>query len=528
MRLLILGGTSSDYPFSRRRRREAIQNEVRYFMISKDFWRAAARTVQTVVFLGIGVQGTPTQADTPVPLYPLGMCSNGNIFTNPDYASRLLDSGAKICRTDVVFIDVRPKPGDDPNAWNWREMESVAKKHQEHPDLDFLVLLGYGAPWADDARFAAVKGAEIAGGQRGIDVMPAWSKGNLYGHYVYETVRRYKNVVHTWESWNEPDLPGHAFFKGAGRDFFAYQKACYLAAKQADPHCTVLFAGMCYANIEGYLFNHKLKPPTPYPPKECFFEDYLKACVQDPDAKKNHYYFDVMSQHSYSRATDLYDYAMVDRKLMHDYLGEEKPIWFTEMGFPDQGGLLGGSADDYCDYLLQSFAWGRRADVERFFHFQLDNSNTLGLYTGMLGDPKPALTTYRDVLAKEFAGARLVAQQHGNAGVGFLQGHSPFQPTWTTGYNLFAFQSGTRKLWMAFTDTDKAVDITIPAKRAQAILVDRHNHRTPITAHNGVYALKLPGAANRTGWPTLTDPVARALGEPEHLVGGATLVLIEE
>ncbi len=497
-------------------------------MAARCFLGSAARMLQAAFWIGLGVLGTSTQADTPAPVYPFAMCSNGNLFTSPEYAVKMLDAGAKMCRVDVVFVNVRPKPGEDPDAWNWHDMDAIAKKRQEHPALDFLVLLGYGAKWADDPKFAAVQGNEIAGPERGIGAMPAWSRENLYGRYVYETVRRYKNVVHAWESWNEPDLPGHAFFKGNGRDFFAYQKACYLAAKQADPHCTVLFAGMCYANVEGYLFTHKLKPPTPYPPKECFFEDYLKACVQDPDAKKNHFYFDAMSQHSYSRASDLYDYAMVDRKMMHDYLGEEKPIWFTEMGFPDQGGLLGGSADDYCDYLLQSFAWGRLASVEKFFHFQLDNSNTLGLYTGMLGDPKPALTTYREVLVKEFAGARLIAQQHGSAGVGFLQGHSPFRPTWATGYDLFAFQSGTRKLWMAFTDTDKALDITIPAKRAQAVLADRHNRRTTITAHNGVYTLKLPGATSRTGWPTLADPVAKALGEPEHLVGGATFVLIEE
>ena len=146
----------------------------------------------------------------------------------------------------------------------------------------------------------------------------------------------------------------------------------------------------------------------------------------------------------------------------------------------------------------------------------------------MLGAPKPALTTYRDVLTKEFANARLIAQQHGSAGVGLLQGHSPFQPSWKTGYDLFAFQSGTRKLWMAFADTDKAVEITIPAKRAQAVLVDRHNHRTPIMAHNGVYALQLPGATNLARLADLPDAAARALGQPEHLVGGATFVLIEE
>ena len=130
---------------------------------------------------------------------------------------------------------------------------------------------------------------------------------------------------------------------------------------------------------------------------------YLESW-NEPDlpghARKKNYYFDIMNQHSYSRASDLYDYAEVDRTLMRKYMNTEKPIWFTETGFVDVGGPWGGTADEYCDYLLQSFAWARLAGVERVFHFQLDNSNGHGLYKGMLGEPKPALTAYRDILTK--------------------------------------------------------------------------------------------------------------------------------
>ena len=63
-----------------------------------------------------------------------------------------------------------------------------------------------------------------------------------------------------------------------------------------------------------------------------FFEEYLQECVKDPEAKKNHYYFDIMNQHTYSRATDMYDYVAVLRKLMQQYLGEQKPVWITECG----------------------------------------------------------------------------------------------------------------------------------------------------------------------------------------------------
>ena len=289
---------------------------------------------------------------------------------------------------------------------------------------------------------------------------------------------------------------------------------------------------MCYGNVEGYLFAHGLKPPTPYPQQSSFFEAYLQACRKDPDAKRNHYYFDIMNQHSYGRATDLYDYAEVDWKLMRDYLHEEKPIWFTEMGYVDKNnGPFGGTPDEYCDYLLQAFAWGSSAGVERFFHFQLDNSNGHGLYAAMLGDPKPALTTYRDVLTYEFADAVFVAQLHGNKGIGFLSGKTPYTEVGKAGYDLFEFKS----LGWEAAHSDgvcgygpRCASVQIPAKTAHATFIDRHNNRTSLVARGGFYTLALSGAVSLAGWPTADDPKGKALGQPEHFVGGATSIIVED
>jgi len=459
---------------------------------------------------------------------PFAMSSNGSVLTNPEYRTKMLDAGATLCRIDASFPTVRPVSAGDPNSWDWSLWEHVRQARKQQPALHYLAILGYGTAWAADPTFASAPGGDIASPQRGASILPASSPDNLYGQYVYEAVRRNKDIVKCWESWNEPDLPGHSFFKGDGHDFFAYQKACYLSAKAADPGCTVLFAGMCFASVEGYLSAHGLHAPSPDPPKASFFEQYLQECVKDPEARKNHYYFDVMNQHSYSRASDLYDYVMVDRKLMRDYLNEEKPVWITEMGMSDQGGQFGGTSDEYCDYVLQSYAWGELAGVSKFFWFQLDNSNGLGLYAGMLGAPKPALTTYRDVLVRELGGAKLVGQLHGSPGVGFLQGNSVYNPSWQTGYNLFEFAGhGGKRLYLAFADTSDAVTIQIPARSKRAMVIDRHNVRTVIAAEGGFYTLRLSGATNMAGWP-MVNMEGKALGKAEHLVGGATELLIED
>ena len=494
-----------------------------------------ASLIAFAAVLGVGLPSCAAAPNAPpaarAAVYPFAMCSNGNFENNPDYPVKLLDAGARMVRLDFGFPLVRSQPGDDPATWNWKECDKIRDVLTLHPDLQALAILGYGTKWAEDPRFKDLPGGIPSSPESGIDVRPVNDPKNVYGSFVYETVKRYKDVIHCWEAWNEPDLPGHGFFKGNGQDFLAYQRVCYLAAKEADPKCTVVLGAMCYGAVEGYLAAHKLKVPSAYPPATSFLEEYLGACAKDPDAAKNNFYFDAMNQHSYSRASDLYDYVAIDRKAMADSIKVDKPVWITEMGIPDKPGPFGCNSDEYCDYVLQSYAWGSLSGVQRFFHFQLDNSNGHGLYTGMLNDPKPVLTTYRDVLVKEFADASLVGQLHGTKGVDFLDGGSPFAEGWQSGYNLFEFRSrdGKKRIFMAFTDTDKPVTVKVPATKGKsAVLIDRHNVRTPLKAVDGEYTLSLAGATNVGGWPTLDDPKAKALGQPEHLVGGASQIIVEQ
>ncbi|MDR1892607.1 MAG: chitobiase/beta-hexosaminidase C-terminal domain-containing protein [Oscillospiraceae bacterium] len=448
-------------------------------------------------------------------IYPLAMATNGSFLSNSAYPPAMLDTGARMYRFDVPFSAVRQSLGSDPAKWDWSRLDKMRALNSQFPGLEILPIMGYKPSWLTNYDSAAF--------------MPAPDPKNFFGHFAYESVNRYKDIITYWESWNEPDLPGHVFFDGNGADFFKLQKAFYLGAKAADPNCQVLFAGLSYASVEGYLYAHNYKVPSLDPPKTSFFEEYLLECANDPDAADNNYYFDIMNQHSYTRASDLYDYTMINQKMMLDYIGVVKPTWITEMGTTDTGpGMFSGNADEYCDYLLQSFAWGSMAGVQRFFHFQLDNSNGHGLYSGMLGSPKPALTTYRDVLAKEFSDVQFYAQLHGTKGVGFLQGNSAWKPAWKAGYNAFEFRNaiGTKRVIVAFADKAEGVDgVKIPATAGKsAVLIDRHNQRQPIAQSGGFYTVSLPGATNLGGWP-LSNPSA---GTPEHLVGGATYVIVEQ
>ena len=79
---------------------------------------------------------------------------------------------------------------------------------------------------------------------------------------------------------------------------------------------------------------------------------------------------------------------------------------------------------------------------------------------------------------------------------------------------------------MVFADTKAPVTIKVPAEKKEATLIDRHNNRKKIQAGNGSYTVELSGATNIGGWPTHEE--LRSLGNPEHLIGGATVVIVEE
>jgi len=146
----------------------------------------------------------------------------------------------------------------------------------------------------------------------------------------------------------------------------------------------------------------------------------------------------------------------------------------------------------------------------------------------MLGNPRPALYTYRDVLVAEFSDVKFSKQLHGTKGV-LLEGFDLWNNTdeWRAGYNAFEFKNGdgSKRTVMAFADTAKDIDVKIPATPGveTAVMIDRHNNRQSITAVDGYYELTLEGTKNIAGWPFWDS----SLGDYENAIGGATIIIVE-
>ncbi len=214
----------------------------------------------------------------------------------------------------------------------------------------------------------------------------AWDNPeNYWGQYVYKVVSHYKELgVHTWEVWNEPDMPG--YWNGTSQNYTRLLQVAYLAAKAADPQATILFGG------QAYWFN---------PGFHVAVLDQLKNA---PGAAAYNYYFDVMSLHLYSTAESLYEIPAQMRQTITDRVGYH-PLWLTEAGVPLWGEngrlpyLWSATPAEAAAFTLESYALARAAGVERYFFFRMhDDAAGMGEFFGLSRDDhslRPAYTAYQ-------------------------------------------------------------------------------------------------------------------------------------
>jgi hypothetical protein len=203
-----------------------------------------------------------------------------------------------------------------------------------------------------------------------------------YERYVRRTVEHYKDRIHAWEVWNEPNWSG--FWRGTPAEYAKLSEITYRAIKEVDPAATVVgFGGGAGA--------------APW------FEQVLQAgALQHCDAVSFHYY---AGDESPRRPDPEHDRSATWRALMQRY-GAEKPLWNTEESAgvgsfhreyqmsPDEDADVRRSAALTARKLVVNYAAG----VQKIFlydllrrgqkgsHYQGEHSRLLEYY----GSPHPA------------------------------------------------------------------------------------------------------------------------------------------
>jgi hypothetical protein len=175
-----------------------------------------------------------------------------------------------------------------------------------------------------------------------LDNPPAWSRavGNAegwtmappdnlydYGDYVYAVVSRYRGQIRYYQIWNEPNIyPEWGDQPVNPEAYVELLRIAYQRAKEADPDCVVIAAGLAQTTELG--------------PRNLSDLDFLER-MYDAGAGE---YFDVMGAMVYGLWTGPLDrrvseartnFARVEliRQLMVRHGDADKPIWATEVGW---------------------------------------------------------------------------------------------------------------------------------------------------------------------------------------------------
>jgi hypothetical protein len=251
------------------------------------------------------------------------------------------------------------------DRWTWAFMDE-AVDDERAKGMDILGLLDYTAGWAV-GQSAPVSTA----------VPPA----DLWTNYVTQTVNRYKDRVHVWEVWNEPNMP--VFWAGSKEDFANLQRLTYDTIKRADPGATVL--GPTITGVD---------------------EDWLNAMPWDK--------FDVLGLHMYVPPASLNDqgYSYYDQglpnlqRIVQQHGG--KPVWITEFGYSSGGGGEPWHVGDeglQARYLAQEAAETLAytgVDIQKMFVYDFNDDTPgggFGLTRHDWSSQKPAYAAYRTMIA---------------------------------------------------------------------------------------------------------------------------------
>ncbi|HET6262004.1 MAG TPA: S-layer homology domain-containing protein [Chloroflexia bacterium] len=352
---------------------------------------------------------------------------------------------------------------------------------------------------------------------RGIDVIgmllttPKWASTNPgagdwywyqpknqedYFDYVRWAVTRWKDKVHTWEIWNEPNHQGtwncasDCTFENRASSYATLLAGAYQAVKSIDPDARVLIGGLYVhdSTNEGMAF--------------------LDRVVADSGGAIN---FDGLSIHTYmpdripedTRADSVVQNFQYRLNMVNTWIdqhgGKPGEIWITEEGkstctvsaeCPDN---MSWSEDEQASMLARMYGIAmatRRVVHFNYFQFEDKFDRPQNLYGGMaiVRDdltPKPAYNAYK-TMSGLLNGATYVGQ-----GPQMVPGNHSQQPDDSdfAGFD-YRFKQGSTYINMVWR-VSGSVTVDYPVDAAQVDVVDRDGGITTMTASNGKIQLTI-------------------------------------
>ncbi len=293
---------------------------------------------------------------------------NAKMYDAPEKVSKavkaMADAGVGMVRQVISWDEVECKT----SAFAYTQYDAILDALEKH-NIQMLAVLCYTATCTGRA----------------------WNDApdpELFGNYVRQTVRHYKDRIKYWEIWNEPDQSTYWKQQDGMKVYTDLVKLVYAIVKQEDPTAQVVLGSVSAAGPLLEMYRYGVKN-----------------------------YFDVINVHPF--ASPLREEAISQVKRIFDGVREammkygdlQKPVWFTEIGCPgtagsknSKGWWLGKSPGEeeqarwvttlYTEVLqwpgIQRIFWAFLQETQHFG----DDIDTFGLIRKDFSS-KPAFEAYR-------------------------------------------------------------------------------------------------------------------------------------
>ena len=275
----------------------------------------------------------PPRTDPFVPIAHSGLSPYGiNTFLEQevepekiDLSLRLIaDAGFYWIRQEFPWeaIEISGKGDYWDRRWNvsaWERYDLIVDLAEKH-GLEIIARLDNPPAWSREI-----------GGAPGWEMAPPDNYED-YGDFVYTVVSRYKGRIRYYQIWNEPNIyPEWGDQPADPKGYVELLKIAYRRAKEADPNCVIVAAGLAQTTEE---------TPLEFGPRNVSDLLYLEWMYQA--GLQGH--FDIMGAQVYGLWTGAYDRRVsrdrsnfarpqMLRDIMVRYGDADKPIWATEVGW---------------------------------------------------------------------------------------------------------------------------------------------------------------------------------------------------
>lgn len=217
---------------------------------------------------------------------------------------RVAASGATWLRLDVSWSDFEPAQG----RYDWDEVDRVVAAARSR-DLKVLGILGGMPAWIRPANTEWNYGPRTE------------AQRAAYARFASVAAQRYRDSIHAWEIWNEPNLPQFWQPRPSVEDYGKLLKVAYPAVKAASPSAVVLAGGTGGGSAPGTV------------DAITWYRGLYAAGLKTS--------FDVLAVHPYTNPNEANSEELAKvapiRALATSHGDSTKPIWGTESGIPTAG-----------------------------------------------------------------------------------------------------------------------------------------------------------------------------------------------